>query len=122
MIVIDRLLASGIGFVLRKVAQAADADRSDESAIREELLSANLKLEQGEITVAEYDAIEAELIHALRQARAMDEGNSPRGALRASEIAVTAVEVDPGIEATRTGRSRPRRRPAPKRAAKGRPR
>lgn len=121
MLIIDRLLASGIGFVLQKVAQAVDADRSDESAIREELLAANLRLEQGEITVAEYDAIEADLIAALRQARATDAGEPPRGAIRASEISLTAVEVDPGIAAPVKVARRPSRRRASKRAVKRRP-
>ena len=39
MIVVDKLLVSGIGWVLRRVADAVHCELYDESSLREELLA-----------------------------------------------------------------------------------
>ena len=48
MIIIDRLLVGGIRFVLDKLVEAAEAETNDDSALREELLAAQMKLERSQ--------------------------------------------------------------------------
>jgi hypothetical protein len=106
VIIIDRLLAGGIGFVLGKVAQVVDAERNDEGALRQQLLDANMQLELGEITESEYEGIEASVLEALREIQDR-KGGGARGAIGSDDIAGATVEVEAGSEAPQP--SRPRR-------------
>ena len=69
MILIDRILVGGIGWVLRRVAAAAAGEAADESHLREDLLAAEMRLELGEIDEAEFAAIERELLARIREVR-----------------------------------------------------
>ena len=85
MIIIDRMLISGIKFVLEKVAVAVDAELNDEGSLREELLAAQMRFELGEIDQAELDRIEASVLMRLRETRG--------GGQEALEMRVQSVEV-----------------------------
>jgi len=87
MIVLDRMLASGIKFVLGKIAAAADAELDDGDRLREELLAAQMRLELGELTEDEFRAVEAGLLARLREARERN------GAAGTGEMKVTGVEA-----------------------------
>ncbi len=89
MIVLDRLLVSGIKFVLGKVAAAADAELNDDSRLREDLLAAQMRLELGEISEEEFRAVEADLLARLRDIRERQGGDAPRP----GEMKVTGVEA-----------------------------
>jgi Gas vesicle protein G len=89
MIVLDRLLVGGIRFVLEKLVQAAEAERNDDSALREELLAAQMRLELGEITEEEYVATERELLAAMRELRERTRGP----AAATSDLKVTGIEA-----------------------------
>ena len=69
MIILDTLLIGGIKFVLGKLIAAVDAEMNDDSAFREELLAAQMKLELGEITDEEFAAIEKQMLDAIREVR-----------------------------------------------------
>ena len=69
MIVLDRLLVGGIGFVLSKIAQAVDGELDDEGILRADLLAAQMQAELGEISEAELAAVEAEILARLREIR-----------------------------------------------------
>lgn len=69
MIIIDSLLIGGIRFVLDKLAAAVDAEMHDDTALREQLLAAQMQLELGELTQQQFDAIEADLLARLREIR-----------------------------------------------------
>jgi Gas vesicle protein G len=86
VIIVDRLFVSGLKFVLGKIAAAADAELNDDSRLREELLAAQMRLEVGEISEAEYRALEADLIARLREIRERQRGE-------ADEMKVTGVEA-----------------------------
>ena len=89
MIVIDRLLVGGIRFVLDKLLEAAEAERSDDSSLREELLAAQMQLELGEVGEAEYAEREREILARIREVRERTRGTAPApGAFR-----VTGVEA-----------------------------
>ena len=52
--------------MLDKVAAAADLESADPQALREQLLDAGMKLELGEITSEDYQAIERDVLARLR--------------------------------------------------------
>jgi hypothetical protein len=69
VIILDTLLIGGIKFVLGKVAAAVDAELNDDTHLREELLAAQMRLELGEITDAEFAETERQLLDAIRAVR-----------------------------------------------------
>ena len=69
MIILDTLLVGGIKFVLGKLVAAVEAEMNDDSAYREELLAAQMKLELGEITDEEFAETERQLLDAIREIR-----------------------------------------------------
>jgi hypothetical protein len=119
MIGIDKLLTSGIGFVLGKIATAVDAEMNDDDNLREELLGAQMKLELGEITEADYERVERSVMDALRERRLAKEEESgvPYGALEAAHLTVESIDADAGAPTTPAPKSA-----APRRSAKPKPR
>jgi hypothetical protein len=69
VIILDTLLIGGIKFVLGKVADAVEAELNDDTHLREELLAAQMQLELGEITEAQFAATERQLLDAIRAIR-----------------------------------------------------
>lgn|SRR5437764_10048498 len=64
------LPAAGIKFVFQQVADIADAELNDESAVHEQLLLLQVQLEEGDITDDEYVEQEAVLMQRLREIKA----------------------------------------------------
>lgn len=60
---------SGFRFILTQVAEMAERELLDEDRIREDLLLLQIKLDDGEITEAEYLDEEAAIMTRLRAAR-----------------------------------------------------
>jgi hypothetical protein len=87
VIVLDSLLLGGLRFVLGKIAAAVDAELSDDSVWREELLAAQMRLELGEIGEDEFRELERELLGRISEIR---ERRRPGTADR---FTVTAVEA-----------------------------
>ncbi|HEX4960258.1 MAG TPA: gas vesicle protein GvpG [Thermoanaerobaculia bacterium] len=70
MIILDRLLMGGLGFVFDKIAAAADAEQGDDPAsLKEEILALQMSYELGEIGDDEFVAAERDLLARLRAAR-----------------------------------------------------
>lgn len=96
MVIIDSLLIGGIRFVLDKLAAAVDTELNDDTALREQLLAAQMRLELGELSQEDFQALEAEILARLRDIRERRQGTE-------------GVSVDPneykisGIEATFEG-------------------
>ncbi len=70
MFLLDSLLVGGIRFVLDKVAAIADQELNDPERQRERLLEAQLKLESGEISEAEFAAVETDVFERIREIKA----------------------------------------------------
>ena len=70
------MLTSFIGWVLRTVTTAAEAEMNDDAALREQLLEAEMRREGGEITDQEFEEIEADLLARIREIRERREGGS----------------------------------------------
>ena len=89
MIILDTLLVGGIKFVLRKLADAVEAQLNDDGVLREELLAAQMQLELGEITQEEFSATEADILARLREIRERQRGPAPAP----GEMRVTGIEA-----------------------------
>ena len=74
MFILDTLLIGSLRFVLDKVVQAAEAEANDDSALRDQLLEAQMRLELGEITDAEFAAIERDVLIAIREIKGRQQG------------------------------------------------
>ena len=89
MIIVDSLLIGGIRFVLSRIAEAVDAEMNDDRAVREELLAAQMQLELGELSEADFRQIEGALLARLREIREREQA----AAAPAPADATTRVEV-----------------------------
>lgn len=90
MIILDTLLLGGIKFVLGKIAAAVDAELSDDTALKEELLEAQMRLEMGELSEEEFTRIEREILDAIRVVRErMRDSEGETGELRITGIEAT---------------------------------
>jgi len=91
MILIDSLLIGGIKFCLDKVITAVDREMNDDTAPREELLAAQMRLELGEIDEAEFRELETDLLARIREIRERAQGG-PVG-IDPEEYKITGAEV-----------------------------
>jgi hypothetical protein len=66
VILFDRMLVGGVGFILDQLAAAAEAELNDEASVREQLLAAQLRLEAGELSPAEFAEVEESLFARMR--------------------------------------------------------
>jgi Gas vesicle protein G len=92
MILIDSLLIGGLRFVLDKIAAAVDTELNDDTALREQLLAAQMRLELGEISQEEFKRFEADVLARLREIRERRQGGEP-ATLSPSDYKVTGVEA-----------------------------
>ena len=92
MLIIDSLLISGIRFVLDKIAAAVDTEMNDETVLRERLLDAQMQVELGEMTQAEFDALETDLLARLREIRQRQRGDASATISR-KDLKVTGIEA-----------------------------
>ena len=91
MFILDTLLVGSIRFVLEKVVAAAEAEMQDDSALREQLLEAQMRLELGELTDEEFAEIERDLLARIREIK----GEQPGGLTIASPgVKVRGVDVE----------------------------
>jgi hypothetical protein len=98
MFILDTLLIGSIRFVLEKVVAAAEAEANDDSALREQLLEAEMRVELGEMTRAEFSEIERDILQRIREIK-----GPQRGALTMTpEDKVSGVEVETYTEEGRS--------------------
>jgi hypothetical protein len=74
MFILDSLLIGSLRFVLEKIVQAAEAEAQDDSALRDQLLEAQMRLELGEMTEDEFAVIERDVIAAIREIKGGQQG------------------------------------------------
>jgi hypothetical protein len=93
VIILDTLLIGGIKFVLRRLAEIVDEQMNDVDALRQELLAAQMRLELGEISEAEFAALEGDLLARMREIRArMEEEAAESGPLRITGLDVSVSD------------------------------
>jgi hypothetical protein len=74
LFILDSLLIGSLRFVLDKVVAAAEAEMNDDTALRDQLLEAQMRLELGEITEEEFADIERDVLAAIRQIKRPQQG------------------------------------------------
>ena len=89
MFILDTLLIGSLRFVLDKVVAAAEAEMRDDTALREQLLEAQMQLELGEISDAEFGEIERDILARIREIKGQQ-----RGAISMSPTDISGVDID----------------------------
>ncbi len=79
MFLLDSLMISGIQWAIKTVITAAEAEMNDDSALRDQLLAAEMQREMGEISDEEYREVEADLLARIREIKERREGHGPLG-------------------------------------------
>lgn len=76
--------------MLDKVVAAAEAEMNDDTALRDQLLEAQMRLELGEISEEEFAEIEKDVLAAIREIK-----RPQRGALTMSpKDKITGVDIE----------------------------
>ena len=92
MLIIDTLLVGGLRFVLDKIAAAVDTEMNDDSALREQLLAAQMRLELGELSPDAFDQFEADILARLREIRNRRQG-AGAATLSPNEYTITGIDA-----------------------------
>jgi hypothetical protein len=90
--ILDSLLIGGLRFVLDKVATVVDAELNDETALREQLMAAQMRVELGEMSQADFESLESEILLRLREIRGRQPG-AAQATPAAGDFKVTGVEA-----------------------------
>lgn len=103
MLVIDKMLVGGIRFVIDKLMVAVDQELNDDTALREQLLAAQMQVELGEMTQEEFNALEDTVLARIREIRERrGQGNGPiefGGGSSGEQKTLDASDIS-GIEAS----------------------
>jgi hypothetical protein len=92
MLIIDTLLIGGIRFVLDKVAAAVETEMNDDTALREQLLAAQMRVELGEMSEEEFTQLEGDILARLREIRDRRQGGEATN-LSPQDYKITGIEA-----------------------------
>jgi hypothetical protein len=92
MFILDSILIGSIRFVLDKIAAAVDTELNDDAALREQLLAAQMRVELGEMSPAEFETFEADILARLREIRSRRQGGEA-AALSPQDYKITGIEA-----------------------------
>jgi hypothetical protein len=90
MFLLDSLMISGLKWVMNTVVTAAEAEMNDDTALREQLLDAEMRHETGEISDEEFRDIEADILGRIREIKERRDGGSGPLSMGAQPIETTA--------------------------------
>lgn len=94
MFILDSLLIGSLRFVLDKVVAAAEAEMQDDTALREQLLEAQMQLELGEITDDEFSEIERDVLARIREIKTGQGAISMSPSDKISGVEIEAYEEE----------------------------
>jgi hypothetical protein len=97
MFILDSLLVGGLRFVFDKIATAVDNEAQDDTALREQLLDAQMRVELGELTEEEFSEIERDLLARIREIK----GTRGGGLTMSPEDKISGVEIESFTENTK---------------------
>ena len=92
MVILDTILIGGLRFVFDKIAAAVDTELNDDTSLREQLLAAQMRVELGEMSEAEFAVFEEDILTRLREIRERRQGDEP-AALSPSEYKITGIDA-----------------------------
>ena len=103
MFLLDSLMIAGIRWALETTITAAEAEMNDDTALRDQLLAAEMSREMGEISDEDFREIEADLLARIREIKERREGGSGPLAFGGAEPLETSGDSRFQIEATVSG-------------------
>jgi hypothetical protein len=92
MFLLDSLLVGSLRFVFDKIAAAVDSELNDDTALREQLLEAQMRVELGEMSQQEFDDLEADILARLREIRDRRQGAGP-ASLSPKDYKITGIDA-----------------------------
>jgi hypothetical protein len=92
MFLLDTMLIGGLRFVFDKIAATVDTELNDDTALREQLLAAQMRVELGEMSQEDFGVFEADILARLREIRDRRQGGGA-ATLSSTEYKVTGVEA-----------------------------
>jgi hypothetical protein len=92
MFILDSMLIGGLRFVFDKIAAAVDTELNDDTALREQLLAAQMRLELGELSRSEFDEFEADILARLREIRDRRQG-AGAATLSPDDYRITGIDA-----------------------------
>jgi Gas vesicle protein G len=92
MFILDSILIGSLRFVLDKIVAAAEAEANDDTGLRQALLEAQMRLELGEISPAEFASTERDILARLREIRGGRTGALTTGGTRVTGIEATVAD------------------------------
>ena len=92
MFIVDTLLIGGLRFVFDKIAAAVDTELNDDTALREQLLAAQMRVELGEMTQVQFAELEADILARLREIRDRRQGGAA-ATLSPDDYKITGIEA-----------------------------
>lgn len=101
MFLLDSLMISGLKWVMNTVHTVAEAEMNDDTALREQLLEAEMRREMGEISDKEFEELEADVLVRIREIKARQEGGS--GPLAMGAQAIDSADGTFQVEASVSG-------------------
>jgi Gas vesicle protein G len=92
MFLLDSLLVGSLRFVFDKIAAAVDTELNDDTALQEQLLEAQMRVELGEMSQQEFDDLEADILARLREIRDRRQGAGP-ASLSPKDYKITGIDA-----------------------------
>jgi gas vesicle protein GvpG len=92
MIIVDSLIIAGVRFVLDKVVAAVETEMNDDGVLRERLLAAQMQVELGEMTEAEFGELEADILVRIREIKERQRGGESEF-ISQKDMKVTGIEA-----------------------------
>jgi hypothetical protein len=92
MFILDSMLIGGLRFVFDKIAAAVDTELNDDTALREQLLAAQMRVELGEMSPAAFDQLEADILARLREIRDRRQG-AGAATLSPDDYRITGIDA-----------------------------
>ena len=96
-------MVSGLRWVMNTVVTAAEAEMNDDTALREQLLDAEMRREMGEITDEDFAEIERDLLTRIREIKERREGGSGPLSMSGAEPIETDEDSRFQVEASVSG-------------------
>jgi hypothetical protein len=100
---LDSLMISGLRWVMNTVVTAAEAEMNDDTALREQLLDAEMRRETGEISDQEFEELEADLLARIREIKERREGGGSGPLSMGAQPIETTADSTFQVEATVSG-------------------
>jgi hypothetical protein len=92
MFILDTMFIGGLRFVFDKIAAAVDTELNDDTALRDQLLAAQMRVELGEMSQDEFEAFEADILARLREIRDRRQG-AGAATLSPKDYKITGIEA-----------------------------